>query len=53
MDLQKEDLNLMRETIKTYTKGFNSKHLQSTTWKLIPNKPSQFPYSTRNPYDDG
>jgi len=42
----------MLDNMKQYNKNLINEQIQSTTSKSIQNKTCQYPYSTRNPYDD-
>ena len=47
------DINTMSDHMKQSTKNLDDEQFISTTSKFIHTKPSHFPYSTQNPYDDG
>ena len=49
MDFDNNELNLMFDN----KKQINNEQIHSTTLTSIQKKPSHYPYSTQNPYDDG
>jgi hypothetical protein len=44
---------MMLDNMKQSNINHNNQQILSTTSKSIHNKPCHYPYSTRNPYDDG
>jgi hypothetical protein len=52
MNFDKNESNMMPDYTKQCDKVLTNEQTISTTPKSIYNKPSHFPYSTQNPYDD-
>jgi hypothetical protein len=53
MDFEKKEPKLMLDQTKQCKQILPNEQILSTTSKSIHNKPCHYPYSTRNPYDDG
>lgn len=53
MNFEFKKLNMMSDNKKQFTENLNSKQTDEKISKSIHKQPCHYPYSTRNPYDDG